>query len=218
MALITGNHPGLNTGSLGPVVLAAEETYAARYDSNVIAEQELGIIAQSYEREATSPETENGEPGSGPDEPEDKTLKPDENLETEPEAIKETTDTTFEEDLEDIEEETETDKTGNDQNEEELLEDELLEDELIQLEPVAKEEEKLLLALALEPFPDENKHSEVPRVAYKYNALDLHDYKYFKIYEYETKIALGEGEMTSGGGNTGTYKSPLIPDGRMFVL
>jgi hypothetical protein len=74
-----------------------------------------------------------------------------------------------------------------------------------------------LMSLLATAFDDDFMHDD-PRIngfKQKPDAGDLHDYKYFKIYEQGTNTIIGEGTI----GGTASYQNPLVPlEGKSFVL
>lgn len=71
----------------------------------------------------------------------------------------------------------------------------------------------LISAVPAFALNDEDAHDKVPGYTYEQNAPDLHNYKYFKIYEKDGAI-LGEGKI----GGTADYKNSMIPDGGKTVI
>lgn len=71
-----------------------------------------------------------------------------------------------------------------------------------------------IMPMAAIGFPDDDKYDLLPAYHYDYNAPDLHNYKYFKIYESSPIKVLGEGAI--GGG--ALYSAPMIPDGREIIF
>ena len=72
----------------------------------------------------------------------------------------------------------------------------------------------LLGTLPAYALPDEAAQGYLPGYEQDYNSKDLHDYKYFKIYEKSGGTPLGEGTI----GGSGEFRNPMIPDGRGIVF